>query len=75
MMGASAAFAMPISYQTHLIFMARGGYRFGDFIVLGGALTLTVGLVICLLVCFVSKGLPETLKTPLPPSAPPSAPP
>ena len=47
MLGASCAFATPIGYQTNLMVLARGGYRFGDFGALGGLLTVVVGLVAC----------------------------
>jgi len=63
MMGASAAFATPIGYQTNLMVMARGGYRFSDFILLGGTLTITVGTVICLLVYALPVSLlPATIE-------------
>jgi len=57
MLGASSAFATPIGYQTNLMVLARGGYRFGDFALLGGALMLLVGLVASLVVWL----LPESM--------------
>jgi di/tricarboxylate transporter len=33
--GSSAAFAMPIGYQTSLMIYGPGGYRFKDFIRMG----------------------------------------
>ncbi len=40
--GSSAAFAMPIGYQTSLMIYGPGGYRFKDFIRMGIALNLLV---------------------------------
>jgi di/tricarboxylate transporter len=39
--GASASFLVPFGYQTHLMVLTPGGYRFRDFIVLG-AIVLVV---------------------------------
>jgi len=49
MMGASSAFSTPLGYQTNLLVLGRGGYRFGDFAYLGGILTLVVGICIATL--------------------------
>jgi di/tricarboxylate transporter len=57
MLGASSAFATPIGYQTNLMVLARGGYRFGDFALLGGGLTILVGLCISLVVWVVPESL------------------
>jgi di/tricarboxylate transporter len=38
--GSSAAFAMPIGYQTSLMIYGPGGYRFSDFVKMGVALDL-----------------------------------
>lgn len=40
--GASCSFATPLGYQTNLMVYGPGGYRFGDFVRLGGPLTLIV---------------------------------
>ena len=45
-LGASSAFATPIGYQTNLMVVGRGGYAFGDFLRLGGGLTLVVGCMV-----------------------------
>jgi di/tricarboxylate transporter len=43
--GASAAFAMPIGYQTSLMIYGPGGYRFKDFVRMGIALDLLLALL------------------------------
>ena len=50
MLGASAAFSTPIGYQTNLMVLARGGYRFSDFMALGSLLSVVVGVVASLTV-------------------------
>jgi di/tricarboxylate transporter len=44
-LGASAAFAMPIGYQTNLMIYGPGGYRFKDFIRMGIVLDLLVAIL------------------------------
>jgi len=39
---ASASFLTPIAYQTNLMVYGPGGYRFSDYVRLGGVLTLIV---------------------------------
>ena len=43
--GASAAFAMPIGYQTSLMILGPGGYRVRDFVRIGIALDLILAAV------------------------------
>jgi di/tricarboxylate transporter len=43
--GSSAAFAMPIGYQTSLMIYGPGGYRFKDFIRMGIVLDVLVALL------------------------------
>jgi di/tricarboxylate transporter len=42
---ASAGFATPLGYQTHLMVMGPGGYRFGDFTRMGIPLDVLCGIV------------------------------
>lgn len=50
---ASAAFATPLGYQTHLMVYGPGGYRFSDFVRMGLPLDLLVGVVAVGLLPFV----------------------
>lgn len=50
MLAASASFATPIGYQTNLMVMGPGGYRFSDYLRLGVPVTLATGLVAVLLI-------------------------
>lgn len=48
--GSSAAFAMPIGYQTSLMIYGPGGYRFRDFVKMGIALDLILAVLALLLI-------------------------
>ena len=42
--GANMSYATPFGYQTNLLIMAAGGYRFSDFLRAGGPLVLITWL-------------------------------
>ena len=44
-LGASTCFANPMAYQTNLLVMGPGGYRFRDFLKIGIPLDILVGAV------------------------------
>jgi di/tricarboxylate transporter len=48
--GSSAAFAMPIGYQTSLMIYGPGGYRFRDFILMGIPLDLILAILALILI-------------------------
>ena len=50
MFAAAASFATPIGYQTNLMVYGPGGYRFGDYLRVGGPLSILVGVVTILVV-------------------------
>ncbi|MFA6239676.1 MAG: SLC13 family permease [Candidatus Hydrogenedentales bacterium] len=50
---ASAAFALPIGYQTHLMVYGPGGYRFSDFLKVGLPLDFVVCVTATALIPFV----------------------
>jgi len=50
MIAASASFATPIGYQTNLMVMGPGGYRFSDYLRLGVPLNILVGVIVVWLV-------------------------
>jgi di/tricarboxylate transporter len=47
---ASMSFATPIGYQTNLMVMGPGGYRFSDYIYLGIPITVLVGVLVMAIV-------------------------
>jgi di/tricarboxylate transporter len=49
-MGATASFATPIGYQTNLMVMGPGGYRFSDFLRVGLPLSILVWLTAVLVI-------------------------
>jgi len=51
--GASCAFASPVTYQTHLLVYGPGGYRFGDFVRVGLPLNLVCAVVALLVIPIV----------------------
>jgi di/tricarboxylate transporter len=53
MMAGSNDFATPIGYQTNLMVYGPGGYRFGDYLRLGGPLNLLLWLTAVLLIPLV----------------------
>jgi di/tricarboxylate transporter len=50
MMAASASFATPIGYQTNLMVMGPGGYRFADFIRIGLPLNFLLACITVLVI-------------------------
>jgi di/tricarboxylate transporter len=46
---ASAGFATPLGYQTHLMVYGPGGYHFGDFVRIGLPLDILCGIIAVIL--------------------------
>jgi len=49
-MAASASFMTPVSHPANILVMGPGGYRFLDYLKIGGILTLVILVVIMLVV-------------------------
>jgi di/tricarboxylate transporter len=49
MKAASASFATPLGYQTNLMVLGPGGYRFADYLRLGVPLTVLTGALTVLI--------------------------
>jgi len=54
-LAASAAFTLPLGYQTHLMVYGPGGYRLNDFIRVGLPLNILAGVISLLVIPFVWK--------------------
>ncbi len=55
MVSASCAFITPTGYQTNLMIWGPGGYRFGDFVIIGTIMTLIVAAVTLVLAPIVFR--------------------
>ncbi|MFG0330637.1 MAG: SLC13 family permease [Phycisphaerales bacterium] len=55
MMAASASFSTPIGYQTNLMVMGPGGYRFTDYFRIGAPLNLTMWVTTVILAPLIWK--------------------
>ena len=51
--GSSCAFVTPIGHQSNLLVMGPGGYRFGDYWRIGGAVSIAAVLVAVPLILLV----------------------
>ncbi len=50
MISSAACFATPIGYQTNLMVFGPGGYKYGDYLRIGGPLTLIVWILTVIIV-------------------------
>ncbi len=53
MVSSAACFATPIGYQTNLMVFGPGGYKYGDYLRIGGPLTLIVWILTVIIVPLV----------------------
>ena len=44
--GANLSFATPMAYQTNILLMNAGGYKFGDFVRIGVPLSIGLWLIL-----------------------------
>jgi len=68
MMAASSSFSTPIGYQTNLMVMAPGGYRFTDYFRVGIPMNILMMISACLIIPMVYPLAPVEAATPQPPA-------
>ncbi|MGM0379312.1 MAG: SLC13 family permease, partial [Bacillota bacterium] len=50
---ASAAFATPVGYQTNLMIYSSGGFKFKDFLIVGGPLQILMSIMVPIFVKYI----------------------